>query len=340
MASPGPAPGNGKPRIAVLCGSDEDAEIQWRQDAQVPVAGNNDVHRLIDGERFSWGRVHLAPGYFDQERRWRLDGCRLAFNIVSEPDSNPRTLRIVDRIVAPLDCPVINAPGAIRLTTRESTAQRLRGVAGAIVPRVLRVRHPTVDQFRLLVDAGLISFPSIVRPAGTHTGRVVGLFERPEDWEGAVADAGREYIVIEFFDARRRDGLYPKIRFFFIGDTVLVRHLFLGDQWNVHGTDYGRVVMADPRLEAEEEDLLRRGFDGLPALTREALRGIRRRVDLDYFGLDAAIMPDDRLLVFECNATMNFFPLSHKGHGLYKHEVCLPPARAAMTRLLLHRLSR
>lgn len=328
------------PRIAVLCGTDGASQIEWEAERPVPITGNNDVYRLIDEKHFHWRRTHLTPGYFAQERRWRLDRCDLAFNIVSEPDANPRTLQVVEQVAAQLGRPIVNRPAAVRQTVREAVAQRLRGIAGAVVPRVIRLRHPTAGHLKFFIQSGQIAFPAIVRPTGTHTGKVVGLFETPEDCEAAIADMDRDYVVIEFIDTRRADGLHPKIRFFFIGDAILVRHLFLGVRWNVHGSDYGEVVLGDPRLEAEEEQLLRGGFAALPPVTQGALRAIRQRIGLDYFGLDAAVLPDGRLVVFEANATMNFFPLSHAGRGLYKHEVCLPPAQAAMTRLLLGKLGR
>ena len=191
---------------------------------------------------------------------------------------------------------------------------------------------------KAVVDKGAISFPVIIRTAGTHTGKVIGLFDNPGDCASIAAEAEDDVVLIEFFDVRRGDGLCPKIRFFFIGEEILVRHLFLGDGWNVHGSDYGRIVRGNPELEREEELLLRGGFPALPAQVRHALQAIRQRIDLDYFGLDGAIMEDGRLIVFEANATMNFYPLSSKGRGLYKHEVCEPPARAATSRLILAKL--
>ncbi len=328
------------PRIAVLCGTDGASQIEWDTEKPVAITGNNDIYRLIDQTRFHWRRAHLTPGYFAQDRRWQLERCHLAFNIVSEPDANPRTLQVVEQVVSQLGRPIVNRPAAVRQTVREAVAQRLRGIPGAIVPRVIRLRHPTAGHLKFFIQSGQIAFPAIVRPTGTHTGKVVGLFETPEDCEAAIADMDRDYVVIEFVETRRADGLYPKIRFFFIGDAILVRHLFLGSRWNVHGSDYEEIVMGNLELEAEEERLLRGGFDALPSATREALRAIRQRIGLDFFGLDAAILPDGRLVVFEANATMNFFPLSYAGRGLYKHEVCLPPAQEAMTRLLLGKLGR
>ena len=100
MAAPPAASRQGigarRPRVALLCGTDGASQIEWEAEKPVPLTGNNDVYRLIDQDRFHWRRAHLTPGYFAQDRRWRLDRCQLAFNIVSEPDANAKTLQVVE----------------------------------------------------------------------------------------------------------------------------------------------------------------------------------------------------------------------------------------------------
>ena len=63
------------------------------------------------------------------------------------------------------------------------------------------------------------------------------------------------------------------------------------------------------------------------------LAEVRERVDLDYFGIDFGIMPDGRLLLFEANATMNFFSLLPTDQFAYV-RACVAPARAAFRELL------
>ncbi|MGQ0560085.1 MAG: hypothetical protein ACT4OE_10990, partial [Sphingosinicella sp.] len=66
---------------------------------------------------------------------------------------------------------------------------------------------------------------------------------------------------------------------------------------------------------------------------RRALAGIGERIDLDFFGLDCSILADGRMLLFECNATMNFFPLVDDPR-LEHVRACLAPAQRAFHRLL------
>jgi hypothetical protein len=65
----------------------------------------------------------------------------------------------------------------------------------------------------------------------------------------------------------------------------------------------------------------------------QVLSAVRDRVELDFFGLDFGILADGRLLLFEANATMNFFsPLPSEQFAYLR--ACVPPARAAFRELL------
>jgi hypothetical protein len=54
---------------------------------------------------------------------------------------------------------------------------------------------------------------------------------------------------------------------------------------------------------------------------------------LDFFGMDCGIMPDGRVLLFEANATMNFFPFLRDPEFAYVQR-CLAPAQRAFHELL------
>ena len=54
---------------------------------------------------------------------------------------------------------------------------------------------------------------------------------------------------------------------------------------------------------------------------------------LDFFGLDFALLADGKVLLFEANATMNFFPFSRDPEFAYV-LACIAPARQALRELL------
>jgi hypothetical protein len=79
-------------------------------------------------------------------------------------------------------------------------------------------------------------------------------------------------------------------------------HLAISPRWMIH---YYNAAMAEHQWMRDEEARfigdLGTVFTGTPA---EALREIAAAIPLEYFGIDCAIAPDGRLLLFEADAAM------------------------------------
>ena len=56
-------------------------------------------------------------------------------------------------------------------------------------------------------------------------------------------------------------------------------------------------------------------------------------MELDYFGVDFGLAADGRAILFEANATMNYFPVVTTPPFGHMHAV-IPPAREALLKLL------
>ena len=111
-----------------------------------------------------------------------------------------------------------------------------------------------------------------------------------------------EVYVTEFVDFRSAGGLYRKLRIVFVDGQPYPVHLAIGKHWLSH---YFRTAMADrPDWRAEEASFLAGHEAYLGREIGRALGEVQARVGLDFFGIDGAIGPDGRLLVFECNASM------------------------------------
>ena len=65
----------------------------------------------------------------------------------------------------------------------------------------------------------------------------------------------------------------------------------------------------------------------------DTLQAVRARMPLDYFGMDFGLMPDGRAVLFEANATMNFFPFLPDPQFAYARS-CLKPATEAFHAML------
>lgn len=325
--------------VAVLCGSDSVRSVSWDRNQPTPATGNNDMWRLIHEAGFGWERFHIAPNYFRQARRWNFEDYDLLCNTITDADQNPDTLAVAERIAAACGKPVINRPSAIRATQRETVAKRLQGVPGMIVPKVLRLKNPVLKRVMMQVETEGFRFPAILRSTGTHSGRIINIVQRPEDLESIFGDRENEFFLTEYVDFASPDNLYRKMRLFFFGREVMIRHMITAPSWNVHARERRGLMAEREDLRNEERATIERGIQNFSADVRAGLSQLRTRLDLDYFGLDCALAKDGQLIVFEANATMNFYPFSDNPTYAYM-RACIAPAVHAMKRLILSRVSR
>ncbi len=212
-------------------------------------------------------------------------------------------------------------------------ARRLSDVPGLLVPKVVRLRTAKPNIVADTVERSGIQFPLILREVATHT----GIIRRPASktlsaCSQAMRD-GTEHVATEFVDFRSADGLYRKYRVFFIGPHIIFRHKLFSEHWNVHGKDRERVMADRPDLIEEEVALFATPDGAFAPEVKQVLAEVRKRIDLDYFGMDFGIMPDGRVLLFEANATMSFYS-KLPGPQFDYLQACLPPARAAFRELI------
>ena len=92
--------------------------------------------------------------------------------------------------------------------------------------------------------------------------------------------------------------------------------------------------MADrPDLVDEEKRMFASPEGPFPANVSQALKDVRERMALDFFGMDFGIAADGRVVLFEANATMNFFPFLSDPQFAYVQS-CLPSARQAFREMV------
>jgi glutathione synthase/RimK-type ligase-like ATP-grasp enzyme len=300
-------------------------------DGRPKYAGCTDLHRLFD-KREPVHVLRLTRQMLRQRRRPELDPYRCILNLVTDPDQNPRTLDNLKKLLRGYRGQVLNPPEAVLRTSRDQVARRLAGTPGLIVPKVIRLLHAKPDvAVRAIEQAGL-RFPLIVRKAGTHTGVILGLFETVDALRAALTEPG-EHIITEFVDFRSPDGVYRKYRAFFIGERIILRHLLASDQWSVHAKDRQRFMVERADLVDEERNLFARPEGAFPPGILDALGSVRERMGLDYFGMDFGIGRDGQAVLFEANATMNFFPFLSDPR-LEHVRMCLKPAQEAFHAML------
>jgi glutathione synthase/RimK-type ligase-like ATP-grasp enzyme len=229
----------------------------------------------------------------------------LIFNAIGDADLCQPALEAAQRLTATAKVPVINDPRAVMKTGRLDNATELARLPGVVTPKVLGVAKSRLtgpDGASWLADRGY-SFPLLLRSPGYHTGRNFVLVEKAADLAAAAAELpGDELLVIEYLDARAKDGNARKYRVMMIGGKIFPLHLAISRNWKVH---YFTSDMADkPDHRQEEMAFLQdmRGVLGEKAFA--ALHAICGRLGLDYAGIDFGVNADGDLLLFEANATM------------------------------------
>ena len=300
-------------------GEQEEAEIAYARAAQVhpilrrqatqsppafralalfaPFVGNTPVEFLFKDCTYQASILSLLPGN-RPDIALLAQEAEIVVNLVSDADQGAEALPLAIAIARSLGKPVVNDPARIQNTTRDAVALALADVEGCRVPRTIRV-----NAGEGLPDGLELAFPLLARQAGMHGGDV---FEKLDDAAALTAflaaHEDHDRYVIDYIDYRSADGFFRKYRFLFVGDDILPYHLAIGDDWKLHrdATEMGRHAW----MQEEEERFLRAPEQVFGASHTAALRVIRDRIGLDYFGIDCGLDRDGRLVVFEVNASM------------------------------------
>ena len=288
-------------------------------------SGNTDLLRLL-GEDVPFQELHLGKNL--RQLPWTPDLSRFScvLNLVTDPDQNPHTLDNLRKLLRGYRGKVLNHPEVVLRSGRDHISALLSGTPGLTVPRAMRLRAAKPEAATRIVERSGMRFPLIVRIAGTHTGKVIAVVASLEELASAY-EAGREHIVTEFVDFKSRDGLYRKCRVYFFGQRTIFRHMLISDDWNVHVSVRERFMGARPKLLEEEARLFARPEGAFPAAFHAVFQQVRRRMALDYFGMDFGIGADGLPVFFEANATMSFFPVDHATYPYLRR--CIAPARQA-----------
>lgn len=317
-------------RLLFVVGSDQPDRVK-RRNGKVIIRGSSDISRLLE-RREPYHRLQLTPDYFREKGRPDLSGYDCLLNLITEAEGNDRVLDNLAQLTAGFRGKVINRPEAVLETTRDKVADRLSGIAGLVVPKILRTRHSRPEAVADAIAEAHLRFPIIVRKTGTHGGNILGCFDEISSLRREITEGG-EYFGIEFVDCRGADGLFRKYRVFFIGRHRIFRSVIVSDQWNIHAKNGRRFMLERPDLIDAERAMFARPEGAFSNTVHRTLEAIGERMPLDYFGVDFALTDDDQLVLFEANATMNFYTWYDDPRFAYLDRA-IPPAQAAFRDLL------
>ena len=252
---------------------------------------------------------------------------QLVFNAIGDADLCRPALDAAVTLLKRTRAPIINHPRGIFKTGRIDNARRLGRLKDVLAPRTLAMPRKALEgrhAAAAIARAGF-SFPLLLRSPGFHTGRNFILVEQAGDIEAAVAGLpGDDLLVIQYLDARGRDGNARKYRVMFIDGVAYPLHLAIARDWKVH---YFTADMAErPDHRAEEAAFLADMTATLGARAVKALERISDALGLDYGGIDFGVSRGGEVLLFEANATMVVIAPSDDERWAHR--------RAAVTRIL------
>ena len=265
-----------------------------------PFAGNTPAEYLFKDAAYDADTLALLSS--SKPDASALGGFDLVVNLISDADQAEAVLPAAADLVARLGKPVVNDPDRVRRTTRDEVANWLSGIAGCRLPNILRLPAKRgVDA--VVREAKLpLSFPLLVRPAGTHGGDDFEKIESAADLAQYLRPRNGDHYLIEYVDYASGDGYFRKYRFIFVGEKILPYHLAVGSDWKLHhdSTDMDQHVW----MQQEEAAFLKNPGAVFNASHYQTLKVIRERVGLDYFGIDCGLDRAGSLVVFEVNASM------------------------------------
>jgi tetratricopeptide (TPR) repeat protein len=252
-----------------------------------PYAVNTPLEVLLDRSR-----VAIHKYYVEGEAECELPPFDVAFCAFGHAEA---ARHAVERTAAfAVDAaPIFNDPLRLHDIARDALAATLRGIEGVAV-----AASRVVPRDR----AGQIALPALLRPLDTHAGdgftSVPAADDLRQHLERYPASA---YFASDFVDYRSADGLFRKFRVIFVDGIAYPYHLAVAPSWMVH---YQNAPMREqPALRDEERAFLEDPARVVPAWGQVMPR-IARAIGLEYFGVDATVLPDGRVFVFEADAAM------------------------------------
>jgi Tetratricopeptide repeat len=256
-----------------------------------------------------------------------LPAHQLIFNAIGDADLCRPALEAAARLLKRTSAPLINDPSAVMKTGRMANARRLGGLPGVVAPRIIALPRLALTGPDALaaISAQGFSFPLLLRSPGFHTGHNFVMVETSAQLPMAAAGLpGDDLLVIEYLDARGKDGNARKYRVMMIDGQIYPLHLAISRRWKVH---YFTSDMADDADYRSQDAAF---LEDMPAvLGMKAIAALERiavELGLDYGGIDFGLSPTGDVLLFEANATMVVNPPDQKEVWSYR--------RPAVSRIL------
>jgi glutathione synthase/RimK-type ligase-like ATP-grasp enzyme len=265
-------------------------------------ASNVPFESLLAGGRSS--RIKYAIDCATVAEDALLPPFDLVFNAVGDADIAPALATRLANFAAGCRQPLMNRPEAVQTTRRDRLAALLTGLDGVVLAPCSRHLRAAASRtaLRARLARARIGWPVLARPVASHGGAGLVRCDDMAALEAAISGIDGPHYLTGYVDSCSADAHFRKYRMVFVGGEPLPYHLAISPHWMVH---YFSAGMPGQAWKLDEE---RRFLDdprkALGPVATAAIAAIGQRLELDYAGVDFALLPDGRVLVFEANATM------------------------------------
>jgi hypothetical protein len=221
-------------------------------------------------------------------------GSDAIVNCMADPDLQEAELAIAGACCLSAEMPVVNHPAAVLGLGADRVAAAVADVPDLVVPRVFRLSAEEVE-------AAQIYEPWIARRCGSDAAEATALVADQGALLRFAADHPGDVYLSEVLDFASADGLYRKYRVRVVDGEPVPEHVFIDRNTQVH-PDSSRKVAAENLAFLEEE----RQFVSAPCAPEidAVLRRVHERVGTDFYAVDFAMLPNDRLLLLGLGAAM------------------------------------
>jgi glutathione synthase/RimK-type ligase-like ATP-grasp enzyme len=265
------------------------------------IGGNVRSQEFLNDRVFK--RFLVATEFFNSTTA--LPPHDLVFNSIGDSDSAPVALAIAQSVFEHTQTPIINHPAAVQATGRCLVAERLAQVPNVIVPKTIMLPRKVLaaPDFEATLSREGFTFPLLLRSPGFHGGDHFVKVETPNELAPALADLpGERLLVIQYLDARGRDGKTRKYRIMMVDGKLYPLHVAISQTWKIH---YFSAEMAENAEHRAEDAAFLNDMAGvLGPRAIAAFEQIQSKLGLDYGGVDFGINANGEILLFEANATM------------------------------------
>jgi len=280
------------------------------------IPGNNSLENL--------GKLESARSFFLNigEKDIQVPNPNLIVNCIADCDIFSQRLQVLcDDLKKMGNFKIINHPQYILRTSRDEISQSLANIENLIVPKTIKLIASSKEVF---IDQLRKEFSSksdiLLRRIATHSGdslfRVNLLSPNLNTELDPISFNNQLYYATQFHDFRSSDSLYRKIRIVMINGNPYVRHQIISDGWNIHSSSR-KFMLHNESLKKEEELFMQNSLEKFSPI----LDQIYKKVNLDIFGIDCALIENNKLLIFEVNASMEFITQDTANFRYLDHHI-------------------